>query len=200
MRKVKLKRPTLKTAHEFHHVGIYPSGSEGQYFTEEDHYREVVEIHEDLRAIVRMQFPRTQNLEYAILKAHLIIEHSIAQYVRSFAWRVDAKLTRFSFSQKLDIAYLLGFGSHSPTLIPTVELLNRVRNQVAHSFTIDKSLIDESLRINSANYSTYRPKNDRERIRGLRMMCAFVTGYVSGHSWGQYYNDQRRRKPKKNPR
>ena len=54
-----------------------------KYFTEEEHYQEVVEIHADLKSIVRAQFPRTQNLEYAILKAHLIIEYSITQYVRS---------------------------------------------------------------------------------------------------------------------
>jgi hypothetical protein len=147
MRKLKRKRPTLKAAHEYL-AGINSWGRGSEYFTEEEHYQEVVEIHEDLKSIVRAQFPRTQNLEYAILKAHLIVEHSITQYVRSFARTADAKTTRFGFSQKkLDIAYLMGFGVHDSRTILTVELLNRVRNQMAHS-----SVVITSATRNSARY------------------------------------------------
>jgi hypothetical protein len=194
MPKSKLKRPTLKTAHEFHRDGIYPPGHEGIYQTEEEHRQEAVEIEKELELIVRFQFPRTHNLEYAILKAHLIVEHGIEQYVRAFSPNtVDAKALRFSSSQKLDIAYLMGFGG-GPTLIPTIELLNRVRNQVAHKFSIDRSLVDELLRINAEDYDTYLPKNDRERIRGLKMMCHFVLGYISGHIHSHFHYSSRDRR------
>jgi hypothetical protein len=194
MGKLKLKRPTLKTAHEFHRAGIYPPGHDGQYLTDEEHDRGLVSIEEDLHSIVRLQFPKTQKLEYAILKAHLIVEHAIGQYIRACANVVlDVKSMRFSFSQKLDIAHLMGFGAHSPTLIPTVELLNRARNQVAHSFDIDRSIVDELLRINAEDYDTYRPKNDRERIRGLKLMCALVTGFICGYARAHYSFERKRR-------
>jgi hypothetical protein len=195
MRKFKGPRPTLKTAHEFYRRGFHPPAPGREYFTEEEHLQQVIDIEDDLESIVRLQYPRTQNLEYAILKAHLIIEHSITQYIRAFARTADAKIERFSFSQKLDIAYLLGFGAHDPTMIPTVELLNRVRNQVAHSFKLDRSLVDELLRINSGEYPRYRPKNDRERIRGLKMMCAFISGFISGYVQSQYHHEKEQRAP-----
>lgn len=189
MGRITVKRPTLKAAHEFHRVGIWPLGRDSQYLTEEDHYKEVVEIDKELGSIVRAQFPRTRNLEYAILKAHLIVEHSITQYIRSFAHTTDMNVTRFAFSQKLEIAYMMGFGSHSPTMLPTVELLNKVRNQVAHTFNLNRALVDELIRINAEDYPTYRPKDDRERIRALKMMCVFVSGYVVGKAWGHYFNE-----------
>lgn len=96
--------------------------------------------------------------------------------------------------------FIRSFGAHDPTMIPTVELLNRVRNQVAHSFDLDRSLVDELLRINSGDYPTYRPKNDRERIRGLKLICAFVSGYVSGLILSHYYHDKERRESVDSPR
>jgi hypothetical protein len=93
---------------------------------------------------------------------------------------------RFTFSQKLEFAYLLGFGANDPILLPTVERLNKVRNQVAHTFTLDRILVDELLRINHEDYDGFKPKNDRERIRGLRWICAGVCGRVAGEIHAAY--------------
>lgn len=142
---------------------------------------------DELLQLIKQQFPRTQNLEYAILKSHLIVEHALVQYIRCFAnTAVSEKDLRFTFSQKLEIAYLFGFGTNSPTLLPTVERLNKIRNQVAHTFSLDRIATDELLRINAADYDTFKPANDKERIRGLRWICAAICGRVAGEIEASY--------------
>ena len=78
----------------------------------------------------------------------MIVEYALTQYIRCFVLvAVQAEDVRFTFSQKLEIAYLLGFGANHPILLPTIERLNKVRNQVAHTFTLDRAALDEMLRI-----------------------------------------------------
>jgi hypothetical protein len=143
----KPERPSLKTAHDFYKEGEYSTDPKRHFLSGEDRKRELEKVSDALREIVK-QFPRTQNLEYAILKSHLIVEHALAQYIRCFALTaVPVQEIRFTFAQKLEIAYLLGFGANDPILLPTVERLNKVRNQAAHTFTVDRDAVDEMLRI-----------------------------------------------------
>jgi hypothetical protein len=132
-------------------------------------------------------FVKPMSLEFAALKAHLIIEHALSRYIQSFATTyVDVKTLRFSFAQKLEIAYLLGFGANDPTLLPTIESLNKIRNQVAHTFELDRSSLDEIIQINSEEHKDLKPKDDRERIKFLRWICAFICGRISGEIIGAY--------------
>lgn len=186
-RKIKRKRPNFETAHSFHRGGDFRVGPEG-LLTDEEHEKEIERTRDELHTVAVKEFPRTQNLEYAILKAHLIIEHAITQYIRCFARTlVDLKDIRFTFAHKLEIAYLMGFGANDPVLIPTVERLNKVRNQVAHSFNLDRDALDELLRINVEDYDNFSPKSDRERISILRSICYGICGRTSGEITAAYF-------------
>lgn len=179
-------RPDMRTAHRFYQEGSYSLGTELSLRGKEreDHFRAILD---DLKSVTKLHFPRTGNLEYAILKAHLIVEHTITQYIRCMSHvAVEPKAVRFSFSQKLEIAYLLGFGIHDPVTLPTVERLNKIRNQVAHTFFIDRALVDEMLRINSDDYDQFAAANDRQRIRHLKAICLHINGLVSGILMASY--------------
>ena len=141
---IKRARPTLKTAHNYFKEGSFATIPSRHSLSGKEREAEIGKVRDELQNIVKRQFPRTQNLEYAILKSHLIVEYALVQYIRCFATvYVDVKDVRFTFSQKLEFAYLLGFGANDPTLLPTVELLNKVRNQVAHTFRLDRAAVDE---------------------------------------------------------
>jgi hypothetical protein len=184
---VKRERPTFKTAHDFHKSGAFHTDPKLHGLSGEEREAELQKIEESLRKIVSSQFPRTQNLEYAILKAHLIAEYAITQYIRYFAAvAVSEDSIRFTFSQKLEIAYLLGFGANNPILLPTIERLNKIRNQVAHTFHLDRAALDEMLRINSNDYDEFKLKSDRERIRHIRAICNFICGRVAGEALGAH--------------
>lgn len=139
------------------------------------------EVADALHGLIRDQYPRSGNLEYAILKAHLIVEHALAQYIRCSADVLveTTQLRRFSFSQKVEFAYLLGLGVNDALLLPTIERLNQIRNQVAHSFILDRALVDEMLRINSDDYDGLVIGNDRDRVKRLRWLCTHVAAHIS---------------------
>lgn len=184
----KRPRPKLSTAHEYHQHGSFLTETHKHFLSGKERETEIEACTNQLEHVCKHQFPRTQNLEYAVLKSHLIVEHALVQYIRCFAaTAVSADQIRFPFAQKLEVAYLLGFGANDPILIPTVETLNRVRNQVAHSFTLDRSAVDEMLRINSDDYDNFQVPNDRYRIRHLRSICVYISGYVGGRALASFY-------------
>lgn len=190
-KKVKRSRPSLKTAHAFHERGWFEVDPERHSLSKKEHEARVLRVADELQKIVKENFPRTKNIEYAILKTHLILEHIISQYIAEFsAISIEASDVKFSFRQKLDVAYLLGFGANDPTLLPTVENLNKLRNQIVHSFTFDEKLLDEILRINHEEYLEFQPKNDTERIRVLRWICQFTGGRVAGEITSSFYISQ----------
>jgi hypothetical protein len=183
----KRERPTFKTAHDFFKNGGFSTDPATHFLRGEQREAEIDKIDGSLLHITKQQFPRTQNLEYAILKAHLIVEYAITEFIRGFAMTaIEPTEIRFTFSQKLEIAYLLGFGVNSPIILPTVERLNKVRNQVAHKFVLDRAAVDEMLRINHEDYENFNPKSDRERIRMLRWICNYICGLVSGNILAAY--------------
>lgn len=181
MNQINRSRPSFQTAHDYRKVGVWEIGPE-HWLSDDERERIGEEVAKSLDKLMKAEFPRTGNLEYAILKAHLIVEHAITEHIRvRSAVLVDhGYLRRFSFSQKLEIAYLLGFGVNDPVMLPTVERLNQIRNQVAHSFLLDRALVDEMLRVNSEDYDEFEIRTDRDRIRHLRWLCMLICGYVAG--------------------
>lgn len=128
------------------------------------------------------------NLEYAILKSHLIIEHAIKKYIRSNSRvYIDNDKLQFTFAQIHQIAYMMGFGVNDPVIIPFSELLNKARNKVAHTFSLDRKTIDEAIRIASAGSDEFPTKNDRQRVQALRHICRWYCAYVAGYVQGDYY-------------
>ena len=68
-----------------------------------------------------------------------------------------------------------------------MERLNKVRNQVAHTFNLDRAALDEILQINDEYYTDFKPKDDRERIRSLRSICDFICGRIVGSIKAAYF-------------
>lgn len=181
MRQTKRERPNIRTAHEFHKKGTFSTGPEHSV-TDEERQRLADEVADALQRLIKEQYPKSANLEYAVLKAHLIVEYAVTEYIRCLADVLveSTQLRRFTFSNKLEIAYLMGLGANDPLLLPSIERLNQIRNQVAHSFVLDRSLVDEMLRLNSQDYEDFNVQNDRDRVKRLRWLCNFIAGHISG--------------------
>ena len=186
--KSKRKRPNLETAHEWLKGGSFIISPKEHFLSDQEREAEIKEISDELTFDLPRQFPRTQNLEYAILKSHLIIEHVITQYIRCHS-RVTVEVDdiRFTFSQKLEIAYLMGFGEHDPVLLPCIGLLNKARNQVAHTFSLKRHLIDELIHITGEGSDPIPIENDRHRISGLRRICKWICAYTAGRMEAEYH-------------
>lgn len=172
-------RPTFETAHSVHKNGGWLVSSPEHWRTTDEHKAEVGKATERLMAIVKEQFPRTNILEYAVLKAHLIIEFALDQFIDVTARGNNFdKVRRFNFASKLEVAILLGFGATDALVIPIIERLNTIRNQAAHKFTIDRDGLDEIFRVVSPDYHDFSVEHDRERIKRLRWLCMEVCAKV----------------------
>lgn len=176
----KRPRPTRETAHRAQAEGGYSILRE-DYVEDDERNSFADQMSAELEVLVKTQFPRTTNLEYALLKCHLIVEYALTQFIRGSAHvLVESQAIRFTFAQKIEVAYLMGFGVNEPWAIPAVELLNKVRNQAAHRFDINRKEVDEMLRIVSEDYPVFDMTDDRMRVRRLRSFCIFICGYLAG--------------------
>lgn len=177
----KRKRTTLTDAKQFA-VGNANFGiNSSDYLSDLERRHIVDEATKQLEDVTRAHFPRTSNLEYAILKAHLIMEFALTQVIKcSSPMLVRSESLRFSFSQKLEIAILLGLGNGCPTTVPSMELINRMRNQVAHRFSFDRALLQDLITINSDDINA-ASLSDGQLVRGLRYFCEFSCGQMAGH-------------------
>ncbi len=186
MRKMKYrrKRPSAPEAHRWIKEGGLRSVS---WKTAAEREVEIQGAIEELEGLPK-HFPRTQNLEYAVLKSHLIIERAISVYIGCHASAdVDVEAMRLSFKQKLDVAYLMGLGANDAFLLPVFELMNKARNQVAHKFTMEEALIDEIIYLASGGDEEIKADNNRQRVSRLRSICVWYCGVIAGLIQGEFY-------------
>lgn len=177
----KKKRATRTDAHQARQTGIVGGMSHTNYLSDTERNNIADDAATRLEDVTKLYFPRTQNLEYAILKSHLIVEYAITEFIRCTSHvLVEPKDIRFTFSQKLEIAVLNGFGAGCSTTVPSIEILNQIRNQVAHRFTYERNLLNELIQINFEDTDP-NTLSDRECITCLRNYCAFQCGAIAGH-------------------
>lgn len=177
---IKRKRITLNDAEKYLKDGIGGGMSYSDYISNEERQIIIEKVTDELLNIIPGKFPRTANLEYAILKTHLIVEYALTQFIRCSSYvLVDLGSIKFTFSQKLEISILYGLGSGNPVLIPSLEIINQLRNQVAHKFSFKIDLVDKLIKLNSE--LSEKDLNDRRRIRYLKSICAAICGAVIGN-------------------
>jgi hypothetical protein len=177
--KSKRKRITLNDAQKFIKNGIGSGMEYSDYINNEERIKIIENVIEDLVNIIPNNFPHTRNLEYAILKTHLIIEYALTQFIRCSSYvLMDIDSIRFNFLQKLEISILLGLGNGDPVLIPTLKLINQLRNQVAHNFNFKINTLDKMIKLNSESHLI--ELNDRNRIKYLKSICASICGRIIG--------------------
>lgn len=176
----KKKRTTLADAQQFAAGSILFGVDAGDYLSDAERQQIIDDVSAQLMDVTRVHFPRTTNIDYAILKAHLIIEYALTQMIRcSSVVLVQPEALKFSFSEKLEIAVLLGLGNGCPTTVPSIELLNRIRNQVAHRFSFERALLHDLARINSDSVDI-ASLSDRQVVSCLRHFCAWICGLIAG--------------------
>lgn len=88
---------------------------------------------EELRAHMPQEFDFT----LVTLKGHLLIEAMLDDYIRSMLAKPDALLdkTRLQFDTKVKLAYALSGDDSPPILWGAIEILNKIRNSLAHRLT-----------------------------------------------------------------
>jgi len=177
--KTKIERPTLKDALEYIKKGYYRVGSE-HYVSPHERVRELEKLSQSIKELLKGQIPRSRNLDLIIIKCHLLIEFMMNQLINLLSkHKIDISKERFSFRNKISILHILEFPV-DPNILPSIEIMNKLRNQIAHTFSIDRDLIDTLLKINCEDPDTFHIANDKERARGIKSITGFICGYLLG--------------------
>jgi hypothetical protein len=181
---IKKNRPTLKDAETFRKEGSYGVSSE-EYVTQEEREAFVQEFEENLLKLFREHLPRTRRLDLTILKCHLILEYALNKFIELRShYVIDLSRERFNFAQKITLAHMMGV-SCDPLLIPSIELLNNIRNGIAHTLKIDKSKIDKFININLDEEEQSQKYTDNERIKYIKNISKFLCYHLLGASYAK---------------
>lgn len=88
-----------------------------------------------------------KDMDNLILKGHLLTERALQYYINVNAKiKVNFKKVNFTYSNKIEIARLLGlFENGNKTLYELLKLLNKLRNSIAHNVDYDEDLINKFL-------------------------------------------------------
>jgi len=165
--RVRRGRPTLADAEAFllgRPHGVWKS----DYVSPKERLLRLAELRSQLKRLLRANLPSGPRLDLLILKAHLLVEFMLTQYIalRSY-YEYDVSVERLTFPQKMAVAHILGYPL-DPVLMPSLELLNRLRNQVAHGFELDRAVIDRFLRLYAEDPEAVADHTDRRRAGDLR--------------------------------
>lgn len=178
--KSRRKRPNLQEAHNFIQKGHGSGMKSSDYVTIEERKKRLSELSDRLKTKIKSNIPRSRNLELVILKCHLLIEHMFDEFIDLMAPTEGAiKNERFTFKQKETMVHMLGFPA-DPIFLPTVDLLNNIRNQVAHTLEINRDKIDELILLNSENPDDLIGIDDAMRTRSIKQITKYMCFYVLG--------------------
>ncbi len=104
------------------------------------------------------------NIELLILKGHIMVEYSMNLYLESISKAEGSDFFRenFTFSNKLAVIKHFGIiGSRDDNLYQEIFLLNKLRNDIAHSLKYNEQHLQSFFDNVSKKYGRFR-SNDQE--------------------------------------
>jgi len=150
------------------------------YVSVAERKKRLVQLAEEFKEKLKKHLPRSHNLEVVILKCHLLVEFMFNQYIDLIAPTEGViESERFTFKQKETLVHMLGFPS-DPVFFPSIDLLNSIRNSVAHALAIDRRKIDHLIRINSEDPDDAKRLTDNQRATALKQITKFLCWQMLG--------------------
>jgi hypothetical protein len=91
---------------------------------------------------------------------------------------------------------MLGFPS-DPLFFPSIDLLNTIRNSIAHTLSIDRKKIDHLIQINSEDPKKVEKFTDNLRISALKSitkyLCLIMLGTIEAKHESEFYAREKER-------
>jgi hypothetical protein len=174
------KRPNLQEAEQFLKKGHGSGMRREDFVSVEERRKRLTALAADLETKLKEHLPRSRNLELVVLKCHLLVEFMFNQYIDLIAPTegvIDSE--RFTFKQKESLVHMLGFPA-DPCFFPSIDLLNAVRNAVAHTLTLDRQKIDKLILINCEDSADAEGLNDARRASALKQITKFMCWQMLG--------------------
>ena len=196
-RKYRSKRPNIQNAEQYIKYGFANGMDTDDYVSVEERRKRLIQLEVELDEKIKQHLPRSQNLELVILKCHLIVEFILDQYIDLMAPTEGViESERFTFKQKVALVHMLGLHPN-PTLFPSPDILNSIRNSIAHTLSLDRNKIDKLIHINSLGIESCiqnENRTDKQRVKALKdityVICYNVFYTIKTVHEMQFYIDK----------
>ncbi|MFD2915073.1 hypothetical protein [Psychroserpens luteus] len=127
-----------------------------------------------------------KDIELTILKGHILTEFAINCYLESISENKNSDFFKENFTYSSKVKLLLHFGNYSGPggeyVIKSLEILNKLRNTIAHSLTINHHLIKEFLAMlrkispSRGNFNNEKLSEQHRLESGIAFVCGMIFG------------------------
>ena len=120
------------------------------------------------------------DIELAILKGHILIENLLNHFVYKVSSHLgEFEETKFNFSQKLHLFYI--FATDNVTEIKnSINLLNKLRNEIAHRLTFEEKLLQTFITSVIDNYKSMKGFKEENTLDTIKSAITFLCGCLYG--------------------
>ncbi len=119
-----------------------------------------------------------------ILKGHIIIEYALNCYLESISIKGSSDFFKetFTFSTKIKLIRYFGhLGSKNKGIIRELELLNSLRNDIAHSLDYNENNLIRFLdEIEKKKANIYLERNRYPKFEQMKIAISFLAGLILG--------------------
>jgi len=170
----------MQEAEDFRKRGIGVGMTASDYVTIAERKERLNKLAADLNKLLKTHLSKPRTLDIVILKCHLMVEFMFNQYIDIIAPTEGIiESERFTFKQKQTLLHLLGFPA-DPLFMPSIDIINKLRNQVAHTLAIDRNTIDNLIRLNADEPKQARNLTDAQRATWLKHITKFICWMILG--------------------
>jgi hypothetical protein len=92
-----------------------------------------------------VQLLNCRDIDNLIIKGHILTEYSLNLYIDSKSIEKMDKGSKLTYSNKVEIAQILGLFKNNAELKRELKLLNKLRNSIAHDLNYDKDAFKQFL-------------------------------------------------------
>ncbi|RDS86300.1 hypothetical protein [Dyella psychrodurans] len=122
------------------------------------------------------------------LSCHLIIEHYLDSFLKSFYPNLKWKKAKLSFAQKIDLLTTMWVSDDKHDSIPALKHMNSLRNKISHRVNFSLSMDDLQPMVYFLNGISERALHLPTPLRILRvfttMVCVSFAGNISRRARG----------------
>lgn len=122
------------------------------------------------------------DIQLLILKGHIIVEYTMNFYLESISKSDNSDFFKenFTFAEKVKIAKHFGqLGSKEDNLILELTLLNKLRNNIAHSLKYDeRHLLELFAAVDKKSPNLIYSDKDKQLIHKFAAATSFISGAI----------------------
>lgn len=151
---------------------------------------------QDFEELLNKQLNGIETIELMVLKGQILIAYSINKFIADTnESNLDIDKVGFTFSNKIKVAELLGLFNHNDRTKESINIVNKIRNQIAHQLTFDDEKLQDLLKIyiklGVKGGGIDKTQSDLENLRGVIIaICGLVMGKKIGREKSNAFTKQ----------